>query len=79
MARMTCPVAEWASVVDPATFDRLVRTHRRELLVHFYQMLGSVLDAEDIVQETFLRALRSRTGYQHEASVRTWLYRMARR
>ena len=65
------------ALADPATFDRLVRTHLRELHVHCYLMLGSVLDAEDMVQETFLRAWRSRAGYQQEASVRTWLYRIA--
>ena len=62
---------------DPETFDKLARTHRRELHVHCYRMLGSVLDAEDMVQETLLRAWRSRGGYQHEASARTWLYRIA--
>ena len=56
---------------DPETFDRLARTHRRELHVHCYRMLGSLLDAEDMVQETLLRAWRSRGGYQHEASART--------
>src|SRR5712691_9991463 len=40
-------------------------------------MLGSVLDAEDVVQDTFLRAWRGRHHYQHDASPRTWLYRIA--
>src|SRR5215831_8003661 len=40
-------------------------------------MLGSVLDAEDLVQETLLRAWRARTTFQEQASPRTWLYRIA--
>jgi RNA polymerase sigma-70 factor, ECF subfamily len=70
-------IAETVALADPETFERLVRTHRQELHVHCYRMLGSLLDAEDMVQETFLRAWRSRGGYQHEASARTWLYRIA--
>jgi RNA polymerase sigma-70 factor (ECF subfamily) len=64
-------------LADPDTFDTLARSYRRELYVHCYRMLGSVLDAEDIVQETFLRAWRARGTYRHHASPRTWLYRIA--
>jgi len=65
------------ALADPEAFGALTRIHRRELLVHCYRMLGSVLDAEDVVQETFLRAWRGRHHYQQDASPRTWLYRIA--
>jgi RNA polymerase sigma-70 factor (ECF subfamily) len=63
---------------EPA-FAALLERHRPELRVHCYRMLGSYEDAEDLVQETFLRAWRRRASFSSEgrASFRAWLYRIA--
>ena len=62
---------------DAQAFAALAERYRRQLHVHCYRMLGSFDDAEDLVQETLLRAWRGRAGFEGRAQFRTWLYRIA--
>jgi RNA polymerase sigma-70 factor (TIGR02960 family) len=62
---------------DSDAFRALTESHRRELLVHCYRMLGSVHDAEDAVQDTLLMAWQGLGAFEGRASMRTWLYRIA--
>jgi RNA polymerase sigma-70 factor (ECF subfamily) len=66
-----------AQAGDERAFRQLVEPYRRALEVHCYRMLGSPQDAEDIVQETLLRAWRALDRFERRASVPTWLYRIA--
>ncbi|HST49564.1 RNA polymerase subunit sigma-70 [Jatrophihabitans sp.] len=71
-------VADW--VADRAGFATLAERHRRELHVHCYRLLASFDEAEDAVQETYLRAWRGRDGFdgsEEKALARAWLYRIA--
>ena len=62
---------------DEDAFRHLTDRYRRELVVHCYRILGSVEDAEDMVQETLLRAWRRLESFEGRASLRRWLYKTA--
>ncbi len=62
---------------DGQAFRELTDPYRRELQLHCYRILGSVQDAEDLLQETLLAAWRGLERFQERASVRAWLYRIA--
>jgi len=66
-----------ASVIDQASFPALVERHSRSLFRVAYRVTGNEQDAEDMVQETFLRAYRRIGSYDGRAGVRTWLTRIA--
>jgi RNA polymerase sigma-70 factor (TIGR02960 family) len=66
-----------AQAGDERAFGELTEPYRRELQLHCYRILGSVQDAEDVLQETLLAAWRGLSQYEGRASVRTWLYRIA--
>ncbi|MEV0415259.1 RNA polymerase subunit sigma-70 [Streptomyces sp. NPDC050448] len=62
---------------DAEAFRRLTEPYRRELQLHCYRIVGSVADAEDLVQETLLAAWLGLAGFEGRSSVRSWLYRIA--
>jgi len=78
-ASVSIETASAATDNASAEFGRLAEPFRRELLALCYRMLGSVDEAEDLVQDTLLQAWRGYSSFEGRASLRTWLYRIATR
>jgi RNA polymerase sigma-70 factor (ECF subfamily) len=74
---MSALLLERARTGDPEAFEQLTAPFRRELHLHCYRMLGSVADADDVLQETMLAAWQGLAAFAGRSSLRSWLYRIA--
>jgi RNA polymerase sigma-70 factor (TIGR02960 family) len=74
---LTTDLIARARTGDDEAFRELTEPYRRELQVHCYRMLGSLQDAEDVLQDTLLAAWQGLGEFERRASIRTWLYRIA--
>ena len=74
---MTTDLIARARAGDGEAFRELTDPYRRELHVHCYRMIGSLQDAEDVLQDTLLAAWQGLGAFEGRASIRTWLYRIA--
>lgn len=70
------PIVAAARDGQPDAFERIVAKHRRELRAHCYRLCGSLEEADELLQESLLRAWRGISGFEGRASVRTWLFRV---
>src|SRR5436190_18084908 len=75
--RVSQAILERARGGDEQAFRELTEPYRREVQLHCYRLLGSLADAEDMLQETMLAAWRGLPGFAGRASLRAWLYRIA--
>jgi RNA polymerase sigma-70 factor (TIGR02960 family) len=74
---VTTELIDKARAGDGEAFHELIEPYRRELQVHCYRMLGSLQDAEDVLQESLTAAWQGLGGFEERSSIRTWLYRIA--